>query len=107
MINKIKQGDEYSLPIALTLNGMALYASGVERAEFTIGPIRKLYPDEVRFDVGSESFLVPLTQRDTMRLTPDSSVPMDIRVRLTGGGVVGLSDMLYIDVKGALSREVI
>lgn len=107
MIHYIKQGDEYSLPVALNLNGRALYGSGVEKAEFRIGPIRKLYPDDVGFDAGSECFLVPLGQRDTMKLVPDSSVPLDIRVKLVGGGVLGLSEKIYFDVIGSLSREVI
>lgn len=107
MIHYIKQGDAYTLPVSLSLNGRALYASGVEKIEFRLGPIRKIYPGDVRFDVGSECFLLPLTQKDTLRLIPDSSAPLDIRVKLVGGGVLGLSQKVCFDVIGSLSREVI
>ena len=49
MATKIKQGDAYSLPVQIKLNGSLINADDVETVEFCLGDgLRKLYPGDVK-----------------------------------------------------------
>ena len=60
----IKQGDSYCLPVDLTLDNDALDLTLVECVEFCLDNIRKSYPDKVSYDAETETFRLPLTQRE-------------------------------------------
>ncbi|MCC8079612.1 MAG: hypothetical protein LIO57_06105 [Oscillospiraceae bacterium] len=105
MSTKIKQGDAYSLPVALTLNGSALSGESVETAEFCLGrSLRKLYPQEVTFSADDGCFYIPLSQEETFALPPEAA-PLDVRVKFPDGQVMGAKAPGYIQVVCALSRE--
>lgn len=66
MAIKIKQGDAYAVPIQVRLNGELINADDVEAVEFCVGDaLRKLYPEDVSYEPGNNTFYLPLTQQET------------------------------------------
>lgn len=103
----IKQGDAYSLPVTVTVNGEAISTDVIDTAEFCIGGVRKLYPKEVTYSADDGLFMLPLTQSDTFSFEENNAVPLDIRVKLIGGAVIGTRIMMYLPVFEAISEEII
>ena len=104
---KIKQGDAYLMPLNITVNGGQLPASEVEVVEVRLGDVRKLYPEEITYDVDTGFFMVPLYQADTFTLPEDDAVQLDVRVKFKGGSVAGTQKVTMIVSVNALSEEVI
>ena len=104
---KIKQGDAYLMPLNITVNGGQLPASEVEAVEVRLGDVRKLYPEEITYDVDTGFFMVPLYQADTFTLPEDDAVQLDVRVKFKGGSVAGTQKVTMIVSVNALSEEVI
>ena len=103
MATKIKQGDAYALPIQIKLNG-----EDVEAAEFCLGDgLRKLYPGDVSYEAGDNTFYLPLTQSDTFSFPANGSVSLDIRVKFTGGDVIGVLRPETLAVYDAASEVVL
>lgn len=108
MATKIKQGDAYALPIQIRLNGELINADDVETVEFCLGDdIRKLYPDDVTYEPGDNTFYLPLTQDDTFSFPANGSVTIDIRVKFTGGDVIGVLRPDALAVYDATSEVVL
>lgn len=108
MATKIKQGDAYALPIQIRLNGELVDVSDVEAAEFCLGDdIRKLYPGDVSYEAGDNTFYLPLTQADTFSFPANGSVTLDIRVKFTGGDVIGVLRPEALAVYDATSEVVL
>lgn len=103
----IKQGDSYSLPIAVTLNGGNLNIKEIETVEICLGKVRKLYPGEVSYDSENGEFLVPLTQKDTMKMPAGRYMELDVRFKFVTGEVIGLKEKEQIYVCAATSKETI
>ena len=88
---RIKQGDQYSVPILIRLNGEPLDLDDVAEVEFTIGnDMRKLWPQDVQYNSADECFYLPLTQAETFAFPANGSVALDVRVKFAGGDVVGV-----------------
>ena len=104
---KIKQGDAYSVPIQVKLNGEPLVMENVETVEFYIGGYRKLYPSEVTYDTSDGYFYIPVTQEETFSWTANSPVMLDARVKFIGGNVQGIEKPVSIGVVDAVSEEVL
>ena len=82
---RIKQGDQYSVPILIRLNGEPLDLDDVAEVEFTIGnDMRKLWPQDVQYNSADECFYLPLTQAETFAFPANGSVTLDIRVKFVG-----------------------
>ena len=67
----IMQGDAY--PVMLTVrdgDGETLTPSDIRVLEVMIGSILKSYPESIRWEADAEKFAVPLTQEETLSLTP-------------------------------------
>lgn len=96
------QGDAYEIALNVKNRGQPLDIATVERLEVTLLDLRRTYPETVRYEGGR--FLLPLTQEDTLHLPP--LCPMQIRVKLTGGSVVG-SQVKLVRVGAAISGEVL
>ena len=67
----IMQGDAY--PILLTVrtkDGDILTPDDIKVLEVMIGSILKSYPDSIRWEADTGKFAVPLTQEETLNLTP-------------------------------------
>ena len=108
MATKIKQGDAYALPIQIRLNGELINADDVEAVEFTLGEaLRKLYPGDVSYEAGDNTFYLPLTQADTFSFPANGSVTLDIPVKFTGGDVIRVLRPDALAVYDAVSEVVL
>ena len=105
MANSIKQGDAYSVPVKINLNGEPLDAAEVEQIEFYIGGFRKLYPGDVTL-IGEE-FNVPFTQEESFSWPEGEPIILDARVKFVGGNVQGIQRQQVIGVVDAVSEEVL
>ena len=105
MAETIKQGDAYALPVAITLDNSTIDIADIDTVEFQLGEgIRKLYPGDVTYDPADLYFYVPLTQDETFSLPADEAVQLDVRVKFTGGDVLGVRKMGVIRVADAISE---
>ena len=106
----IKQGDAYAVQVSLTFNGEPIDSGNldlIEEIEFTFGelaPMRFKPKDIYNTTIGA--FLVPLTQKQTFMLE-DGKILVDCRVQFYGGDVVGVSRMVRVFVREALSWEIL
>lgn len=105
----IKQGDRYALPVAVAVDGQKITEEllyTVDTVEFYLGDNLMEYRADgsggVTFANGD--FLLPLTQPMTFSLRA-APVPLDIRVKLTTGEVIGLEQKLTVTVAEARSRR--
>ena len=64
----ILQGDALSVPISIKLNGIEVTTADIQAVKVTMGGIEKRYPGEITYDSGR--FLFPLTQEETLAMTP-------------------------------------
>lgn len=96
------QGDAYNLEISITNRGEALDVETVEKVEVTLLNLTRSYPEEVTYSDGKFHF--PVTQTETFKLPP--VCPMQVRVKFTGGDVVG-SMIQMVEVAGAISKAVL
>ncbi len=103
---RIKQGDAYSIPVELQLNGSAVDIAEVSAVEFMLGRhIRAVYPGGATYDDGV--FYVPVTQKQTAALAAGLELPLDIRVKFNGGSVIGADGGVIVVVDDAMSgREI-
>ena len=102
---KIKQGDQYSVPVLIRLNGEEVNVDDVAEVEFTFGNgIRKLFPGDVQYNSADGCFYLPLTQDETFDFPANSSMTLDIRVKFVGGNVIGVQRMESFSVADATSE---
>ena len=108
MAIKIKQGDAYAVPIQVRRNGELIDADDVEAVEFCVGDaLRKLYPEDVSYEPGNNTFYLPLTQQETFAFPAGESVALDIRVKFVGGNVIGVQRQESFAVADAASEVVL
>lgn len=108
MVLKIKRGDECALAVRVLLGGQEVAVDDVDTAEFCLGRrLRKLYPGEAEYSASEGAFLLPLTQEETFALPPGAALPLDVRVKFTGGDVLGCVRMGAVAVCDAISGEVL
>lgn len=96
------QGDAYSIDITIKNLGKAVPIETVEKVEVTLLNLTRSYPEEVTYSDGKFHF--PVTQTETFKLPP--VCPMQVRVKFTGGDVVG-SMIQTVKVAGAISKAVL
>lgn len=105
---RIKQGDQYSIPIALKLNGEDIDINDIAEVEFTFGNgLRKMFPQEVQYNSADNCFYLPLTQDETFEFPANDSVTLDTRVKFVGGNVIGAQRMDSAAVADATSEVVL
>ena len=105
---RIKQGDQYAVPVLIRLNGEPVDIDEVAEAEFTLGDgLRKLYPGEVQYSAADSCFYLPLSQSETFAFPANGSVTLDIRVKFVGGNVIGVQRMESVAVADAASEVVL
>ena len=105
---RIKQGDQYSIPIALKLNGEDIDINDIAEVEFTFeNGLRKVFPQEVQYNSADNCFYLPLTQDETFAFPANGSVTLDIRVKFAGGNVIGVQRMESIAVADASSEVIL
>ncbi len=101
-MERIMQGDAYSIPVCITNGETAVTPDTVETVEIAIGSIIKKYPGEISF---SDYWIYPLTQQETFSLAPNLQ-PMQVRVKFIGGEISG-TDCGFISVNPSISKEVL
>lgn len=105
---RIKQGDQYSIPVSLLLNGEPIDINEVAEVEFTFqNGLRKLFPQEVQYNSVDNCLYIPLTQDETFEFPANGSVTLDTRVRFVGGDVIGTLRMDSLAVSDATSEVVL
>ena len=108
MAIRIKQGDAYSVPVLIRLNGEPVDIDEVAEVEFTFGNgLRKLFPQEVQYNSADNCFYLPLTQDETFEFPANGSVTLDTRVKFVGGNVIGAQRMDSAAVADATSEVVL
>lgn len=108
MAIRIKQGDAYAVPVQVRLNGELINADDVETVEFCVGDgLRKLYPGDVTYEPGNNTFYLPLSQSETFAFPANGSVTLDVRVKFTGGDVIGVLRPDAFSVYDATSEVVL
>ena len=102
----IMQGDQYSIPIEISLANGAAKPSDFADVEIIIAGIRKtMSKGEIGYDVDEAVFLFPIEQKETFMLNK-RNITAQARVKLHNGDVVGrdLGDIEFIE---SSSRTVI
>lgn len=108
MAIRIKQGDQYSVPILVRLNGEPVNVDDIAEVEFTFGDgVRKLWPQDVQYNSADNCFYLPLTQAETFAFPAGGSVALDIRVKFVGGNVMGVQRQESFAVADAVSEVVL
>lgn len=108
MAIRIKQGDQYSVPILIRLNGETVDIDELAEVEFTFGDgTRKLWPQDVQYNSADNCFYLPLTQEETFAFPEGESVALDIRVKFVGGNVIGVQRPESFAVADAASEVVL
>lgn len=102
----IKRGDAYNIPVPVTVRGLPLGAEDVEKAVFSVGEAFTLtYPGAVGYEDGR--FSLPLTQALSLGLEAGRQYPLDVRVKLVTGDVLGCQDPPVLSVTDAENTEVL
>ena len=96
----LRRGNTYSLSFKLG----NVEIDDVEKAEFTIGTIKKVYPTNVEYEDGK--FIVELSQQDTFSLKTVIPVPIQARVKFTDGHV-SATDIKRYKVDVSLSEDIL
>lgn len=105
---RIKQGDQYSIPVALKLNGEDIDINDIAEVEFTFGNgLRKMFPQDVQYNSADNCFYLPLTQAETFDFPANGSVTLDTRVKFVGGDVIGVQRMDSLSIADAESEAVL
>ena len=67
-IPRMFQGDQCYILFTIYNDDGNINIDDVEKIEFTVGTITKLYPGDVKYDKDKAMFLFPVTQADTFAL---------------------------------------
>lgn len=100
------QGDSYSIPFEIKVDGIMASESTFADVEISIGNITKtMSSGDITFDAEQNAFMFPITQQETfaLRNTPQK---VQIRVKYASGDVYGV-DIDKIDVAGSISKAVL
>lgn len=108
----IKQGDQFSIPIHITVNDSVLSADHADAVEFMLGNLRKMWyaSEDLTGDVTYEdgTFFFPLTQEETLAMPAGITLPLDVRILFAGGSAFGPPrPAALISVADAISQEVL
>ena len=105
---RINQGDQYSIPIALQLNGEDIDINHLAELEVTFeNGLRKMFPQEVQYNSAADCFYLPLPPAETFEFPANGSVTLDPRVKFVGGNVIGAQRMDSAAVADATSEVVL
>lgn len=99
----IMQGDEYGIPLGLTIDGVPATPDMIADLEVSIGNRVKRYSDGSLPYVEECGFLWPLVQSDSLYMRP-TTYDVQARVKFLSGDVVGIS-IGNIDVIRSQSRK--
>lgn len=98
------QGDQYGIPVRITMNGEPVTPETADAVEISIGQYTKTSGDGVEYDSESESWVFGLTQAESFSFGAYEDVR--VRVKLTGGDVIG-KKAGRIDIENSISKAVL
>lgn len=102
----IKQGDEYSIPIRITADGVPATNDTLSAVEVMVGRgLRKTWPGELVYDKGC--WRLPLSQKETFALGAGTETVLDVRVKTAAGAVLGVVEPVRVRIVPAESRAVL
>lgn len=87
----IMQGDQYRIPLEISIDGAPIDDQSVDDIEIVIGSVCKsMVKGDVTYSASDKVFLFPITQAETFRFTP-SVYDMQARIKPKGSSdVVGV-----------------
>lgn len=101
------QGDALPLDVNITdENGKEIPIAQIDKVEFMVGSVRKVYPEDAVYDDEKHCFTMRLSQQDTYSLTEGRQIAQ-IRVKMADGTVVGWQACCVVNVRKSNSNEVI
>lgn len=100
---EIMQGDQYSIPFVIDVDGETIDSSMVEKIEIVIGKFTKEYPGEVTYKDGA--FLFPLEQTESMTIQR-SQIDAQVRVKFKDGDIIG-TKIPGTEIQHSLSKEML
>lgn len=87
----IHKGASYEFPINLKIGGKVIHKDDVNQVDFLFEDLKKTYPNGgVTHD--GESFVLPLSVKETASMNPTPSAPLEVKVTFK-------SDVVKIDKK--------
>lgn len=102
----IMQGDAYYLPFKLLVDDTEVVPANVETIEFSLGNLLKYYPGDVEYR--DEYYQLYLSQQETFKLSPKSSLKVIVRIKFPGSPDVVRGTLADpINVEASTSREVL
>ena len=106
----IKPGDAFYLPVTLRCGGAMLTdPTALDTVEISLGALRKLWCADgsgtVRLEDGT--FFMPISQTESFAMPAGGVLPLDVRVKFAGGGVLGSLRPQRVYVRETTSGEVI
>ena len=102
----IMQGDAYYLPFKLFVDKIEILPANVETIEFSLGNLLKYYPGDVEYR--DECYQLYLSQQETFKLSPKSSLKVIVRIKFPGSPDVVRGTLAdSINVEASTSREVL
>lgn len=101
------QGDSLPLDVDITdESGNDVPIDQIDKVEFMVGSVRKVYPDDAVFDDEKKCFTMTLSQADTLSLAAGRQIAQ-IRVKTVDGLVIGWQACCVVNVRKSNSNEVI
>ncbi len=102
----IMQGDAYYLPFKIVVDDTEVVPANVETIEFSLGNLLKYYPEDVEYR--DEHYQLYLSQQETFKLSPKSSLKVIVRIKFPGSPDVVRGTLADpINVEASTSREVL
>lgn len=98
------QGDQYSIPVYITVEGVNLDLTRVCEVEITLHNITKKYPDEVIYDNSLGAFLMPITQNESFSLPTKKRLYAQSRIYYNDGTIFS-TDPIDFFIGKSLSKE--
>ncbi len=109
----ITQGDSYKIPIGLSFSidpdtnlPIPVNVTDFKLIEFVFAHLRKVYPDNVDYDITTDKFLFPVTQTETFAIKP-GGYTMSIRPKFISKDVKAIQARLPINVLESPSKVVL
>lgn len=98
------QGDQYGIPVHITMNGEPVTPDTAAAVEISIGQFTKISGDGVSYDEGNKNWVFSLTQTESFAFGPYEEAR--VRVKLVGGDVIG-KRIGRIEIEKSVSKAVL
>ena len=97
----MQQGDQYLIPITVTLGSVPVTSENVQGVKVQIGDVAKTWPGEITYDDGT--FYYPITQSESLAI--GHVAPFQVQLD-TDGSTILTSTVGMMDVDRSIILEV-